>query len=162
MSFVAGRDLIFFVYERRWRAEAKLRSKAGEAVHRYPLDTPERYQTDGYKTQLYSIESRRNEERRVIESREKAAAKAEKDRRRIRETERLEALRRERSFSPEPLTKERYTLKEVAVLAHRKKKTIERWVKMGDVKKIKIGIRVFIEREEVLRIQATNGRPWLS
>jgi hypothetical protein len=33
---------------------------------------------------------------------------------------------------------------------------------MGWVKKIKIGLKVFIERKEVLRIQATNGKPWLS
>jgi len=33
---------------------------------------------------------------------------------------------------------------------------------MGYVKKIKIGLKVFIEREEVLRIQSLNGKPQLS
>jgi excisionase family DNA binding protein len=156
-AYVLGRDLIFFLYERRWRANP-------ESVGRYP-DTPPRYQTEGYQTFLHRLENRKHEERRIIEDRAKAAAKAEEDRRREerrKELERLNALRTERSFSSEPLTKERYTIKEVAALANRERKTVERWIKMGWVKTIKIGRHVFIEREEVARIQATNGKPWVT
>jgi hypothetical protein len=169
MAFVFGRDLLFFVYERRWSDDVKKRRKNGESIARYLPETPRRYQSDGYKNSLRQMENRQYRERfrqrQAIADQAAAIAKAEEERRREerkKELERQEALRTERSFSPEPLTKERYTIKEVAVLARRERKTVERWIKMGWVKTIKIGRNVFIEREEVVRIQETNGKPWLS
>jgi hypothetical protein len=157
-SYTRGRHVIFHIHERRWRLEAKERRKQGEPVPRYP-PTPECYQSPGYKNYLYRIEHRERKARQDKEDR------IERRRRRQEKAERWrteETWRNERHFAIHVEFKEKYKFTEVADLARRKRKTIERWVDKGWVKKIKIGRSVFIERAEVRRLIATNGRPWLT
>jgi excisionase family DNA binding protein len=58
-------------------------------------------------------------------------------------------------------SKDLYTIDEIAIATGHARKTIERWLKKGWVRSIKVGRSVFIENSELENILITNGQPWL-